>query len=199
MITKLCSIQSFICFLWIPYQLQIISYYSIIYLLSLNSLTVTNYLISYKLFIILLINLPVLCLVPCSVFVWGPPGLLATEPFCWVVLGLRSLNAAFSWWSCLSHTLGSSLVILLWLMLPRDHFVSRFLYFTTAGVKCCVAAATSCPVLHFSVVIFFWSFGIIDTSTIKCWELSTAQVGARGREGCCTYSLSFIYRLYQMW
>jgi hypothetical protein len=53
-------------------------------------------------------------------------------------------------------------------MLPRDHFVSRFLYFTTAGVKCCVAAVKSCPVLHFIVVIFFWSFGIIDASTIKC-------------------------------
>jgi hypothetical protein len=63
---------------------------------------------------------------------------------------------------------------------PRDHFVSRFLYFTTAGVKYCVAAVKSCTVLHFSVVIFFWSFGIIDASTIKCWELSTAQVGAKG-------------------
>jgi hypothetical protein len=57
---------------------------------------------------------------------------------------------------------------------------SRFVYFTTAGVKCCVAAVKSCPVLHFSVVIFFWSFGIIDASTIKCWELSTAYAGARG-------------------
>jgi hypothetical protein len=53
-------------------------------------------------------------------------------------------------------------------MLPRDPFVSRFLYFTTAGVKCCVAAVKICPVLHFSVVIFFWSFGIIDASTIEC-------------------------------
>jgi hypothetical protein len=82
-------------------------------------------------------------------------------------------------------------------MLSRDHFVSRFLYFTTEGVKCCVAAVKSCPVLHFIVVIFFWSFGIIDASTIKCWELSTAQAGARGREGCCTYSLSLMYRLNQ--
>jgi hypothetical protein len=30
----------------------------------------------------------------------------------------------------------------------------------------------------FSVVIFFWSFGIIDTSYIKCWQLNTAQAGA---------------------
>jgi hypothetical protein len=28
----------------------------------------------------------------------------------------------------------------------------------------------------------------MDASTIKCWELSTAQAGARGREGCCTQS-----------
>jgi hypothetical protein len=49
----------------------------------------------------------------------------------------------------------------------------------------------------FSVVIFFWSFGIIDASTIKCWELSTAQAGARGREGCCTDTLSLMYRLNQ--
>jgi hypothetical protein len=30
-------------------------------------------------------------------------------------------------------------VILLWLMLPMDHFVSRFVYITTAGVNCCGA------------------------------------------------------------
>jgi hypothetical protein len=74
-------------------------------------------------------------------------------------------------------------VLLLWLMLPRDHFASRFLYFTTAGIKCCVAAVKSCPVLHFSIIEFFWSFGIIDASIIKCWELSTAQAGARGHVG----------------
>jgi hypothetical protein len=43
----------------------------------------------------------------------------------------------------------------------------------------------------------FWSFGIINANTINCWELSTAQAGARGREGCCTYSLSLMYRLNQ--
>jgi hypothetical protein len=64
-------------------------------------------------------------------------------------------------------------VILLWLLLPRDHFLSRFFYFKTA-----MAAVSSCPVLHVSVVIFFWSFGTIDASTIKCWELSTARAGA---------------------
>jgi hypothetical protein len=35
------------------------------------------------------------CRVPCPVFVFGPLGLLATGSFCWVVWGLRSLNAAF--------------------------------------------------------------------------------------------------------
>jgi hypothetical protein len=35
-------------------------------------------------------------------------------------------------------------------MLPKDHFVTRFLNFTTAGVTCCVAAVKSCPVFKFS-------------------------------------------------
>jgi hypothetical protein len=42
------------------------------------------------------------------------------------------------------------------------------LYFTTASVKCCVAAVKSFLLLHFSVVTLFWSFGIIDASTIEC-------------------------------
>jgi hypothetical protein len=44
----------------------------------------------------------------------------------------------------------------------------------------------SYPVLHLSVVLFFWSFGIIDSSTFQYWKLqwklSTGQAGARGRE-----------------
>jgi hypothetical protein len=43
----------------------------------------------------------------------------------------------------------------------------------------------------------FWSFGIIKSSIFKCWELSTAKAGARLREGCCTFSLSFKYKLDQ--
>jgi hypothetical protein len=43
----------------------------------------------------------------------------------------------------------------------------------------------------------FLSFGIIDASTIKCWDLSTAKAGARGREGCYKFSLSLMYRLNQ--
>jgi hypothetical protein len=39
-------------------------------------------------------------------------------------------------------------------MLPNDSFVSRFFYFTTAGVKCRVAAVKSCTVLPFSTVNF---------------------------------------------
>jgi hypothetical protein len=38
--------------------------------------------------------------------------------------------------------------------MQQMRFVSRILYFTTAGVKCRVPAVKSCPVLHFSVVIF---------------------------------------------
>jgi hypothetical protein len=76
-------------------------------------------------------------------------------------------------------------------------YFSRFLDFTTAGVKCRLAAVKSCPKLHFSVVIFFLSFGIIDSRTFKGWKLSTTQAGARGREGCCTFSLSHMYKLNQ--
>jgi hypothetical protein len=83
-------------------------------------------------------------------------------------------------------------IILLWLTLPRDYFVFRFL-----NLQQQVSSAVRQPVLRFGDVIFFWSFGIIDTCTIKCWELSTAQAGSRGREGCCTYSLSLMYRLNQ--
>jgi hypothetical protein len=40
----------------------------------------------------------------------------------------------------------------------------------------------------------FKSYWIIDASTIKCTELSTAQAGASGREGCCTFALFIMYR-----
>jgi hypothetical protein len=45
-------------------------------------------------------------------------------------------------------------VFLLWLMLPRDHPLSITIFFTKVGVKCRVAAAKNCPILHFSVVQF---------------------------------------------
>jgi hypothetical protein len=65
-----------------------------------NWLIDDHHIISYKLFLILVISLSVLCLVPCPVFVWGPPGILATVSCWWVMSGLRSLNAAFHCWSC---------------------------------------------------------------------------------------------------
>jgi hypothetical protein len=70
----------------------------------------------------------------------------------------------------------NSPVILLWLMLPRDHFVSRFLCFTSAGVKCCVAAVKSCP-YFISVLLYFSgpSESLMPALLIECWELSTAQ------------------------
>jgi hypothetical protein len=52
---------------------------------------------------ILVVSLPMLCLVPCPVFVWCPPVLLATGSCYWVGWRLRSLNAAFPCWSCLSY------------------------------------------------------------------------------------------------
>jgi hypothetical protein len=60
----------------------------------------------YKLLIMysdVVVFLPVLCLVPCPVFLWGPPGLLAAGACCLVGWGLRSLNAAFPCRSCLSY------------------------------------------------------------------------------------------------
>jgi hypothetical protein len=40
-------------------------------------------------------------------------------------------------------------------MLPRDHFVSRFLYFITAGVKCYVAVVKVAP--YFTSVLLYFS------------------------------------------
>jgi hypothetical protein len=79
------------CFFDYPAPFPLVSlilwvYYSIIYLFSLSS---------WRVIYQLVINLSVLCLVPCPVFVWGPPGLLAAGSCCWVVWGLRSLSAAF--------------------------------------------------------------------------------------------------------
>jgi hypothetical protein len=64
-----------------------------------------EFLVSYKLFIILVISLYMLYLVPvpCPVFVLCLCGLFANDSCCWVVWGLRSLNAAFPCWSCLSY------------------------------------------------------------------------------------------------
>jgi hypothetical protein len=55
-------------------------------------------------------------------------------------------------------------------MPPRDQTLSRFLYFTTACVKCCVAVVKSCAVLHFSVVIFGPSGPLILTlESVEYW------------------------------
>jgi hypothetical protein len=76
-----------------------------------------------------------------------------------------------------------------------------FQIFILHNSRCCVAAVKSCPVLHFSVVIFFWSFGIIDASTIKCWELSTAQPVLGGVkdvnafEGSLCFQISIIFQI----
>jgi hypothetical protein len=79
-------------------------------------------------------------------------------------------------------------------MLPRDHFVSRFLYFTTAGVKCCVASVKSCPVLHFSS----GPSGPLMPAllSVENW-VPLLKAVAREREGCGTYILSLMYRLNQ--
>jgi uncharacterized membrane protein len=81
-------------------------------------------------------------------------------------------------------------------MLSRDHFVSRFLYITTSGVKCHLAAVKKLSHTYFTSV-FFLVHGIIDVSTISCWELSSTKAGNRGLEVCCTYSLYLMYKLNQ--
>jgi hypothetical protein len=57
-------------------------------------------------------------------------------------------------------------VTLLFVMLPRDHPFSRFLYFTTAGVKCCVVAVKSCTVFHsrFLYILFELFFSICQNN-----------------------------------
>jgi hypothetical protein len=87
-------------------------------------------------------------------------------------------------------------VILLWLMLPRDNFVSRILYFTKAGVTCRPAAVKSCPVLHFSVVIFSGPSGSLmpTLSSVENWVPLKPVLGgvrdvARTHYPSCTDSI----------
>ena len=52
----------------------------------------------------------------------------------------------------------------------------------------CVAAVKSqSSRLHLSVVTFFLVLREQCLQYFKCWELNTAQAGARGRERCCTF------------
>jgi hypothetical protein len=81
------------------------------------------------------------------------------------------------------------------LMLPRDHFFRIFIYLNS---RCKVLCGCRKKLPRTSMLLCFpYSFGIIDSSTFKCWKLSTAKAGARGHEGCSTFSLSLINRLNQ--
>jgi hypothetical protein len=66
----------------------------------ISTLSVTNYVFLY---IVWVVGLPMLCLVPCPVSIWGPPWLLTTDSCYWVGWGSRSLNAAFPWCSWLLY------------------------------------------------------------------------------------------------
>jgi hypothetical protein len=55
-----------------------------------------------------------------------------------------------------------------------------YLYITTAGAKCCVAARTSLKCCYILLVLR-------DHWVEDYWELSTAPAGARGREEYCTF------------
>jgi hypothetical protein len=92
-------------------------------------------------------------------------------------------------------------VNLLFLKLPRDYFLTRCLYITTAGVNCCVAAVKSCPVLYFSVVIFSGGpSGSLSQAlfSVKNWvPLKSVQGGVRDVAPfyypLCTESAIFMY------
>jgi hypothetical protein len=73
-----------------------------------------------------------------------------------------------------------------------------FQIFTLNQSRCRVLCASCKKVPHTSLQCIFWSFGIIDSNTFGWWKLSTAKDGARGLAmGCCTFSLSLMYRLNQ--
>jgi hypothetical protein len=46
------------------------------------------------------------------------------------------------------------------------HTSPRFLYLTRAGVECCVQAVKRCPVLRFSIFIFFGSSGSLNPTLL---------------------------------
>jgi hypothetical protein len=101
-------------------------------------------------------------------YIWGTQRGAALERSVALIL-LGSLNRL------MVHQTFNFHVILLWFTVSRDHIFSGFLYFIIAGFKCCVAAVNSCPLLHFSVVIFPCLYGSL-IPTLTCLT-RTPRVG----------------------
>jgi hypothetical protein len=82
--------------------------------------------------------------------------------------------------------------ILLWLRLPRDPFIFQIFIHVLHNSRCQVLCGSCKKLPRTSLQCYYilWSIGIIDASTIKCWELSTAQASAGGK-------ISLMYRLNQ--
>jgi hypothetical protein len=52
-------------------------------------------------------------------------------------------------------------------------------------------------VITLESIVVSLSYELRWDGTQILWDLKTAQAGARGQEGCCTYSLSLMSRLNQ--
>jgi hypothetical protein len=72
--------------------------------------------------------------------------------------------------------------VILLLNASKGSFFPRYLYITTAGVKCCVAAVKRCPVFHSSVVIFSWFSGPLNLAFLSVgnWVPLKPVLGASG-------------------
>jgi hypothetical protein len=64
-------------------------------------------------------------------------------------------------------------------MLPMDHTLPRFLYFTSAGVKCCVTAVKTNAQYYTSVLLYF----VGPAELLIALEI---EYTPRGSDGCCT-------------
>jgi hypothetical protein len=74
----------------------------------------------------LVTSMSVLCSAPLPVSICCPPGLLVTGSCCWVVRGLRSLNAAIPYWSCLLYCMNHPFYAVLYLKKKQLNIKNNF-------------------------------------------------------------------------
>jgi hypothetical protein len=115
-------------------------------------------------------------------------------PFVWFSMNVISLNWKYSYqlleiFHSIKPSVYSGLNIFVWLIC-EDILIASLKY---------------CFMIAFCIVKYIyniysmrenWKTHIL-VSFIHNIVFSTAQAGARGRDGCCTYSLSLMYRLNQ--